>query len=146
MTVEFGRVEGDAGPKRCLRRVHPGSPDALYVRGPGDDPLGEEKAGRQVHVVARGPHRHGDRGRRSVRGLGRQADLQRFLHRELVGRGHAFRPGHSPHFDARDTRSVADLDHDSDPDGVISRTTRFIIGRSLYGKLTRSIDNHGADR
>ncbi len=24
--------------------------------------------------------------------------------------------------------------------------TRFIIGRSLYGQLTKSIDNHSADR
>ena len=64
VAVQPGRVRGDAGPKPCLRRVQPGSPDALDVPGPGDDPLGEEEAGRQVHVVARRPHRHRDRGGR----------------------------------------------------------------------------------
>ena len=130
MAVQLGRVRGDAGPKPDLRRVQPGPPDALDVLGPGDDPLREEEAGRQVHVIARRPHRHCDRGRRGVRGLGRQADLQRFLHREFVGRGRAERPGHSPHLDARDARPVADLDHDSAPAGVISRTTCFISGWS----------------
>ena len=83
--------------------------------------------------------------------MSRQADLQRFLHRELVGRGHAAcDPGHSPDLDARDARSVADLDHDSAPDGVISTTTCFISGWSLSGlpsvlpQLNRSIKRRHA--
>ena len=87
VTVQPGRVNGDAGPQPRLHRVRPGPPDTLEVAGPGDDPLGEEEARRQVHIVARRPHRHRDRGRRRSRGVCRQADLQRLLHRELVGRG-----------------------------------------------------------
>ena len=117
MAVESGRVEGDAGPKLRLGSVHSGSLDALDVRGSGDDPLGEKESGRQVHVVPGRPHRHRDRGRRAVRSVLRQTDLQRFLDRELVGRGHTARAGYSPHFDARDARPVADLNHDSDSGG-----------------------------
>ena len=79
-----------------------------------------------------------------VRELGRQPDLQRFLYRELVGRGRAERPGHSPHLDARDARTVADLHHDSAFDGVIPTTTyccnrRPVVQPAVGGRSTTTV-------
>ena len=56
------------------------------------------------------------------------------------------RPGHSRHLDARDARLVADLDHESALNGMMSTTMYLISGWSLYRLLTWPIDNDGADR
>ena len=109
----------------------------------GDDPLGEEKAGGQVAVVAGRPH--GDRdfpGGSASRHIGGEADLQRFLHRKRVREPNGRRTNHFLRVHADNARarlsdchaipSLVEAFVSVTPAAATSIVTCFMSGWSLW--------------
>ena len=74
------------------------------VVGPGDEALGVQEAQRQVEVVARGPHRHGE-------GSPVDPDLHRLLDGDGVGALHNPRSQRVADIDAHDRHPLRHPSH-----------------------------------
>jgi len=105
VAVQAGRVQASPGRSRASTAFGPAFAPRRRVRSSPAMIPSVTGTDRQLHVVARRPHRHRDGFREAPRGAPRPGS-QGLLDRELVRRERGQRPGHAADRDASDARPM----------------------------------------